>query len=141
MAFSLLLHLRSHAMSTRSDELKAKSPPPQRQSQQPGRQKQMTPAPQTIRDDYRGSDKLAGKHALISGGDSGIGRAIAVHFAREGADVAFIYLEEEEDAEETAELIGSEGVRCLKIRGDVSQPDFVRARSNRWLMNLARWKF
>src|SRR3954453_8266839 len=99
-------------MSTRSDELKAKSPPPQRQSQQPGRQTQMTPAPETIRADYRGSGKLEGKHALISGGDSGIGRAVAVHFAREGADVALIYLDEDDDADETEELISSEGVHC-----------------------------
>jgi NAD(P)-dependent dehydrogenase (short-subunit alcohol dehydrogenase family) len=111
-------------MSTRSDELKAKSPPPQRQSQQPGRQTQMTPAPETIRADYRGSGKLEGKHALISGGDSGIGRAVAVHFAREGADVALIYLDEDDDADETEELVSSEGVRCLKIKGDVSKPDF-----------------
>ncbi len=75
--------------------------PPQKQARQPGRESQMTPEPVSIRDDYRGSGKLEGRVALISGGDSGIGRAVALHFAREGAAVAIIYLNETGDARET----------------------------------------
>src|SRR5512138_1040106 len=97
--------------------------PPQHQPRQPGRERPMDPPPEFIRDDYRGSGKLDGKVALITGGDSGIGRAIAVHFAREGADVAIGYLEEEKDATQTGDLVEKEGRRCLKIAGDVGDPE------------------
>lgn len=70
------------------------SVPPQKQDQQPGSQEQMSPQPNTIPPGYRGSGKLAGRVALITGGDSGIGRAVAVAYAKEGADVAIIYLNE-----------------------------------------------
>ncbi len=93
--------------------------PPQEQDRQPGHQDAMAPAPITIRDGYVGSGRLAGKVALITGGDSGIGRAVAVHFAREGADIAFAYLDEDEDAEETRELVERERRRCFAIRGDL----------------------
>jgi NAD(P)-dependent dehydrogenase (short-subunit alcohol dehydrogenase family) len=73
---------------------------------------------------FAGSGRLQGKVALISGGDSGIGRAVGVLFAREGADVAFVYLEEDADARETAELIRAEGGRSLAIRGDIGEPSF-----------------
>lgn len=79
----------------------------------------MQPRACHIRDSYRGSGKLENRRALISGGDSGIGRAAALHFAREGADVAILYLEEDEDAQETIRLIETEGRRGLAIRGDV----------------------
>lgn len=92
--------------------------PPQHQSQ-PGREHEMSPPPREIRDTYRGSDKLKDRAALITGADSGIGRAIAVHFAREGADVAVVYLEEDADAEDTKRLVEAEGRRCVLIRGDV----------------------
>ena len=86
-------------------EEKLEHPPPQHQQDQPGKEHEMTPEPETIYPDYRGSGKLEGKRALITGGDSGIGRAAAVMFAREGADVAVVYFDEHEDAEEhTSEL-------------------------------------
>jgi NAD(P)-dependent dehydrogenase (short-subunit alcohol dehydrogenase family) len=86
----------------------------------------MTPRPVYIRDDYRGSGKLHDKIALISGGDSGIGRAVSVHFATEGADVAIIYKDEEQDAHETRRLINEAGQRCLLLRGDVADEGFCR---------------
>lgn len=98
--------------------------PAQRQQRQPGVQTRMTPEPVSIRDDYRGSGKLQGRVALVSGGDSGIGRAVALHFAREGASVAIIYLDEAGDARETQRLVEAEGAECLLLEGDVSDPAF-----------------
>ncbi|WNL38314.1 SDR family oxidoreductase [Halomonas sp. PAMB 3232] len=100
--------------------------PPQHQDKQPGDEYAMHPAPEYIRASYRGSDKLKDKVALITGGDSGIGRAVAVHFAREGADSVIVHLEEDEDAEETKRLVEAEGRRCLVLKGDVAQPVFCR---------------
>ncbi len=101
--------------------------PPQSQSKQPGLQTKMVPQPRTIRDDYKGSEKLAGKVALITGGDSGIGRSVAVMFAREGADVAVLYLSEKADAEETKSLVEAAGRTCLLIKGDVSKSAFCKS--------------
>jgi len=97
--------------------------PPQKQEMQPGRETEMNPRPD-YEPRYPGSNRLEGKAALITGGDSGIGRAVAVLFAREGADVAVLYLDEGEDARETARLIEREGRRCLAIAGDVGDPSF-----------------
>ncbi len=92
----------------------------QHQDEQPGLESQMDPQPIYIRDDYKGSGKLQDKVALITGGDSGIGRAVSVHFAREGADVAIMYHpREEEDAQKTAALVRAEGRRCLLLPGDL----------------------
>ena len=102
---------------------KPKQFPKQKQSQ-PGLEARMDPQPEIIRESYKGSEKLLGKVALITGGDSGIGRSAAVHFAREGADVAIIYLEENADAEKTKELVEKEGRQCLLIEGDVSDDGF-----------------
>ncbi|OLN22540.1 NAD(P)-dependent oxidoreductase [Domibacillus antri] len=95
--------------------------PGQTQSQQPGIESEMTPEP--IYDDanYKGSGKLSGKTALITGGDSGIGRAVAVAYAKEGANVAIAYLNEDGDAEKTASVIESYGVKALKAAVDVSK--------------------
>lgn len=88
----------------------------------------MKPLPVVIRDDYRGSGKLAGKVALITGGDSGIGRATAVLFAREGADVAIVHLspDEHDDARETARMIEDQGRTCLVLRGDIADESFCK---------------
>lgn len=98
--------------------------PAQEQEQQPGKEHLMIPQPEYIRKGYASSGKLRGKKVLISGGDSGIGRAIAVHFALEGADVAIIYFSEERDAEETKLLVEESGQKCLLIKGDVSDVHF-----------------
>lgn len=100
--------------------------PPQSQPSQPGIEADMTPAPEYIRPDYQGTDKLEGKIALITGGDSGIGRSVAVHFAEEGADVALVHLDEDQDADKTRELIEARGRRCLILKGDVGDPAFCR---------------
>ncbi len=86
----------------------------------------MTPQPVVIRDDYRGSAKLKHKVALITGGDSGIGRSVAVHYAREGADVAIVYLEEHDDARTTRQMVEAEGRTCFLLAGDVGDEVFCR---------------
>jgi NAD(P)-dependent dehydrogenase (short-subunit alcohol dehydrogenase family) len=97
--------------------------PPQVQQRQPGRESEMRPQPD-YRPRFRGVGKLKGKVALITGGDSGIGRATAVAFAREGADVAIAYLEENEDAEKTAKLVEEEGGRAIRMAGDIGDEKF-----------------
>lgn len=86
----------------------------------------MTPRPEAQTREYRGSGKLEGRVALITGGDSGIGRSVAVYFAREGADVAIVYLDEHDDAQETRRLVEKEGRRCIVISGDVGDESFCR---------------
>tara|TARA_R110000824_G_scaffold3384_1_gene16051 strand:+ start:27527 stop:28381 length:855 start_codon:yes stop_codon:yes gene_type:complete len=100
--------------------------PPQHQDKQPGDEYAMRPEPEYIRESYRGTYKLLEKVAIITGGDSGIGRAVAVHYAREGADCTIAYLDEDKDAEETKRLVEAEGRRCLVLKGDVAEPDFCR---------------
>lgn len=94
--------------------------PAQSQSRQPGRESEMTPRPRYENPEMRGSGRLAGSVAMITGGDSGIGRAVALAFAREGAHVAVVYLEETEDAGETSRLIQEKGRRCLLLPCDIS---------------------
>jgi NAD(P)-dependent dehydrogenase (short-subunit alcohol dehydrogenase family) len=110
--------------------------PPQRQSQ-PGIEQEMTPEPAATRPQHEGTGKLAGKVALITGGDSGIGRAVAVLFAREGADVAIGHLAEEDaDATETGKLVEAEGRRCLPLPGDVGDEAFCRHAVERTVREL-----
>lgn len=104
--------------------------PPQHQNQQPGIESQMNPLPISINDNYRPSGKLASKVALISGGDSGIGRAIALAFAQEGANIAIVYLNEHNDAAETKQRIEQAGKRCLTIAGDVGNEQFCQQAVN-----------
>jgi len=99
---------------------------PEQTQSQPGYEYKMNPEPEIINKNYKGSDKLKGKKALITGGDSGIGRSAAVHFAREGADVAIVYYDEHKDAKETKQLIEKEGAKCLLICGDLKDEDFCR---------------
>lgn len=101
--------------------------PKQKQDIQPGIESKMDPAPRYIHDNYKGSDKLKNNVAVITGGDSGIGRSVSVHFAREGADIVIIYLNEHDDAMDTKRLIEQEGRKCLLINGDIGNPDFCEA--------------
>jgi NAD(P)-dependent dehydrogenase (short-subunit alcohol dehydrogenase family) len=112
--------------------------PPQHQERQPGIEAQMTPRPRAEDRQYRGSGKLEGKVAIITGGDSGIGRAVAIMYAREGADVAVVYLNEHQDAEETKRLVEKEGRRCLPIAGDVGDEAFCRQAVQQAVQELGR---
>ena len=104
-----------------------KPPFPKQHQERPGKEAEMEPRPRYEAPLYRGAEKLKGKAALITGGDSGIGRAVAVLYAREGADVAIVYLpEEQRDAEETCLQVEAEGHRCVLIPGDVADPRFCR---------------
>ncbi|MGB3608296.1 MAG: SDR family oxidoreductase [Psychroserpens sp.] len=94
---------------------------PEQSQTQPGKEYKMNPEPEIIRDDYKGSDKLKNKVALITGGDSGIGRSVAVHFAREGANVAIVYLSETKDANTTKKLVEDEGRKCIIIKADLKK--------------------
>ncbi|HEY0461484.1 MAG TPA: SDR family oxidoreductase [Pyrinomonadaceae bacterium] len=106
-------------------EEQPKSPMPAQQQPKPGIEAEMTPKPEFLAPKYKGSGKLEGKAAIITGGDSGIGRSVAVLYAREGADVAIVYLPEEEvDAKETARHVRNEGKKCLLIPGDVKDSKF-----------------
>lgn len=93
--------------------------PPQHQNRQPGREAEMDPKPQYENPDYKASGKLTGKKAVITGGDSGIGRAVAVAYAKEGADVAIVHLCEDSDAQDTVRAVEALGRKCFPIRADL----------------------
>lgn len=101
-------------------------PLPQQHLEKPGCESDLDPAPRYEASSYKGSGKLEGKVAVITGGDSGIGRAVAVLYAREGADVAIVYLHEDEDAGRTRLAVEAEGRQCLTLRGDVKDPEFCQ---------------
>jgi len=112
--------------------------PPQEQ-RQPGLEHEMTPRPETETDSHEGTGKLAGKAAIITGGDSGIGRAVAVLFAREGADVTIAYRDEDTDAQETEAMITGEGRKCVLLRGDVADEAFCQEIVDRTISAYTGW--
>ncbi|MCC9294342.1 SDR family oxidoreductase [Clostridium sp. MT-14] len=103
-----------------------KSIPQQKQIKQPGVESEMNPKPISENPEYKGSDKLKDKTVLITGGDSGIGKAVSIAFAKEGADLAIVYYNEHSDAEDTKKIIENSGRRCLLIPGDVSDHNFCK---------------
>ncbi len=112
--------------------------PPQHQDRQPGLEHKMQPRPESEDASQRGSGKLQGKVALITGGDSGIGRAVAIAFAKEGAQVAIVYLDEHKDAEETRSLVEKQGQSCLLIPTDVRDEAFCRQAVEQTVQKLKR---
>ena len=100
--------------------------PPQKQLKQPGEQTKMVPKPQSVAGNYQASNKLKDKVAIITGGDSGIGRAVAIAYAMEGADVIISYYDEHQDAEETKNQVEAAGRQCLTIAGDVKKHTFCK---------------
>jgi len=115
-----------------------KTLPPQEQDQQPGIESEMRPRPQFEPANYKAAGKLLGKAALITGGDSGIGRAVAVLFAKEGADVVVSYLNEHSDAEETKRQVEQEGRKCLLIPGDIGVEAFCQDLVNKTVEGLGK---
>ncbi|NJL33978.1 MAG: SDR family NAD(P)-dependent oxidoreductase, partial [Chloroflexaceae bacterium] len=112
--------------------------PSQHQERRPGIESEMRPRPQAQDPAYRGTGKLRDKVALITGGDSGIGRAVAIAFAREGANIAVVYLNEHNDAEETRRLVESEGPACLLIAGDIGDEAFCQEAVRQTVGELGR---
>jgi len=110
--------------------------PAQSQRRQPGRESAMRPRPRSDRPDRPGSGKLDGKVALITGGDSGIGRAVAIAFAKEGADIVIVYLDEHDDAAETVSMVEEHGHRCIRIAGDIGREAFCRGAVKRTIREL-----
>jgi NAD(P)-dependent dehydrogenase (short-subunit alcohol dehydrogenase family) len=104
--------------------------PPQHQEKQPGLEYIMTPRPIFENPNYKASGKLKGKVAIITGGDSGIGRAVAILFAKEGADIVIPYYDEDIDANQTKECIENLGRKCVLLRGDIKDPMFSRYITN-----------
>jgi NAD(P)-dependent dehydrogenase (short-subunit alcohol dehydrogenase family) len=111
---------------------------PKQHLRKPGLEAELEPRPMSEAPDYKGSDKLLNMVALITGGDSGIGRAVAILYAREGADVAIIYLDEHLDAEETKRLVEREGRRCITIAGDVVDFRFCEAAVKQTIAELGQ---
>ncbi|MDY7433699.1 SDR family oxidoreductase [Bacillus sp. V26] len=112
--------------------------PAQTQNRQPGIESEMNPSPVYEYEHYKGADKLKGKVALITGGDSGIGRAVSVAYAKEGADIAIIYKDEQGDAEDTKKRVEQEGVKCLLISGDVGEEEFCNEAVEKTVNELGR---
>lgn len=120
-----IMNARKAKMKSDQTGAKPKNPLPKQNQDRPGLESRIDPRPQFLAPNYRGSKKLKGKVALITGGDSGIGRSVAVLYAREGADVAIVFLpEEKSDASETSQFVEKEGGKCLLIAGDVRSSEF-----------------
>lgn len=117
---------------------KKRTMPAQKQRRQPGREHAMRPRPQSQMREYRGAGRLTGQVALITGGDSGIGRAVAIAYAKEGADIAIVYLDETRDAKETCREIESLGRRCIGIRADISNERACREVVRRVMREFGR---
>lgn len=111
---------------------------PAQEQEFPGTQKQMQPVPDCGEQSYIGAGKLDGRVAVITGGDSGIGRAVAIAYAREGADVVISYLSEDDDAEDTARHVADAGRRAVLIPGDVSRPAHCREIVDRTIREFDR---
>jgi len=118
--------LASKGSTKVSEKKEQSSRPRQHQNRQPGHESEMQPRPRVQDGGQHCSQKLEGKVELITGGDSGIGRAVAVAFAQEGADVAIVYFDEHEDAKETERLVANEHHRCLTVAGDVGDEQFCK---------------
>ena len=129
----------SHRSAAPGQEKEPSPPQPKQHQEKPGHESDLNPAPRNRAPAYQGSGKLRGMAALITGGDSGIGRAVAILFAREGADVAIVYLADEEvDAQETKRAVEAEGRRCLLLPGDVSNSAFCDAAVDQTVASLGR---
>lgn len=100
--------------------------PPQHQNKQPGLETEMNPQPVSVDPNYKSSGKLNNKTAIITGGDSGIGKSVSIYFAKEGADVVIVYLDEHQDAEETKKRVEAEGTKCLLLAGDIGDEAFCQ---------------
>lgn len=109
-----------------------------KQQSPPGSQSEMRNQPRTIRANYIGTSKLQNKTAIITGADSGIGRSVAVHFAREGCNIVLNYLDEDEDAQITSDMVQKEGMRCLLIKGDIGSKTFSNEMINSTILNFGR---
>lgn len=112
--------------------------PPQHQNKQPGIESEMTPKPKSEDSTYKGSEKLKDKVAIITGGDSGIGRAVAIYYAKEGADVVVVYLNEHEDAKETQRQVEAEGRKCHLIAGDIGEETFCKQIVDETMANFSK---
>ena len=111
---------------------------PEQDQRPPGKESKMNPEPEIIRKDYKGSEKLKGKIALITGADSGIGRSVALHFAIEGADVAIIYDKSTDDAKSTQKMVEEHGQKALLIKGDLKKPAFCKKAVKQTIDKLGR---
>lgn len=112
--------------------------PSQHQAKQPGEEEKMTPKPEYDDKEYKGSGKLKGKAALITGGDSGIGRAVSILLAREGSDVAIVYKDEHADAKKTKKLVEAEGAKCVLIPGDIKKEEFCKDAVEKTMQSFKR---
>ena len=115
-----------------------KTVPAQKQDKQPGLEKLMNPKPIYEDVEYKGTGKLKDKVAVITGGDSGIGKAVAIAYAKEGAKIAIIYLDEHEDANETKKIIEEKGSSCLLIDGDIGDEKFCKEAVNKIINNIIK---